>query len=109
MAGADPFFEALAQATEPAAEEAPNRVQSRVYSALMRAAEAEGPLCTLAESKDAGHGLCVFEELVRITPLGEKPQRFNYCRICHARVLAETVENAPIYWPHCPYVRFQGR
>jgi hypothetical protein len=24
-------------------------------------------------------------------------------------VLGERVENAPIYWPGCPYVDFQGR
>jgi hypothetical protein len=29
--------------------------------------------------------------------------------VCHARVLAERLEHAPIYWPHCPYVRFQNR
>jgi hypothetical protein len=51
----------------------------------------------------------VFEEIVRIAPVGEAPERVNWCRVCHARVLGERVENAPIYWAHCPYVRFQNR
>jgi hypothetical protein len=27
--------------------------------------------------------------------------------VCHARVLAEPIANAPIYWRHCPYDEFQ--
>jgi hypothetical protein len=33
----------------------------------------------------------------------------NPCQVCHARMLAEHLDNAPIYWPHCPYVKFQEK
>jgi hypothetical protein len=51
----------------------------------------------------------VFEDLVQIAPVGESLKSRNPCRVCHARVLGENVEDAPIWWPHCPYVRFQNR
>jgi hypothetical protein len=112
MAAADPldlFFDQLAEACDTAQVRAPSRLKSRTYSALVSTIQQQTPLCTLAESRSAGRGLCVFEELVRIAPVGETLQRANYCRVCHARVLGEAVEDAPIYWPNCPYVRFQNR
>ena len=66
-----------------------------------------GPLASLTESKARGGKLCVFEQLVRIAPLGETVKSLNICRVCHARVLAEHFENPPIYWSGCPYVRFK--
>jgi hypothetical protein len=30
----------------------------------------------------------------------------NPCRICHARILGERLEKAPIFWPGCPYSEF---
>ena len=105
----DLFFEELAEATDAIPVAAPSRLKSLIYSSLVQTAQQEAPLCTLSESKEHGGGLCVFEEIVRIAPVGEAPERVNWCRICHARVLGERVENAPIYWPHCPYVRFQNR
>lgn len=87
----------------------PARVKSRVYSNLIRRMRAEGPLEDLAQTRQAGRGLCVFEELVRIAPVGQRPKGWQYCTVCHARILAESIENAPIYWGHCPYVRFQNR
>ena len=54
------------------------------------------------------HELCVFEELVRIAPVGEAAKSLNICRICHARVLAEHMGNAPIYWSGCPYVELKN-
>ena len=103
-------FEALANATvSPGEERAPSRLKSRVYSALVRRQAAHGPLLGLRGCKSAGRDLCVFEELVRIAPVGERLDSLNYCRVCHARVLAERYENAPIWWAGCPYVRFQGR
>ena len=86
---------------------APARVKSRVYSHLIRRMQASGPLEDIAQTREAGHGLCVFEELVRIAPVGQKAKRLYYCSVCHARILAEAVEGAPIYWGHCPYVEFQ--
>jgi len=103
-------FEDLAskmEANAPAEPATPSRLKSRLYSALIRRQEESGPLASLAAAKTTGRGLCVFEELVRISPVGEKGKSFNCCRLCHARVLAETLEKAPIYWKHCPYVGFQ--
>ena len=88
---------------------APSRLKSRIYSALLDRQQQEGPLLSLSRVKAEGGKLCVFEELVQISPLGEKAKQPNLCRFCHARVLAETIENAPVYWPGCPYARFQNR
>ncbi len=87
---------------------APTRLKSRIYSALLRRQRQEGPLLSLSKVKASGRKLCVFEELVQIAPLGETAKQTNFCRICHARILAETIENAPVYWPGCPYARFQN-
>ncbi len=102
----DRAFETLAAATPE--QSAPPSLKSRTYSALMAREAESGPLLGLAAVKSGGRRLCVFEELVRIAPVGEK-KGFNYCRICHARVLAEHMDSAPIYWPGCPYVGFQRR
>jgi hypothetical protein len=67
---------------------------------------ATGPLASLTQTRAAGYGLCFFEDLVRIAPMGEQLKSLNICRVCHARVLAEHLEKAPIYWPNCPYVNF---
>ncbi len=106
------FFEHLADAVKP--EEvigtaASSRLKSRIYSALIQRQAASGPLAGLSETKASGHGLCIFEDLVRIAPIGEKLNSSNPCRVCHARVLAELFENPPIYWPNCPYVHFKAR
>lgn len=102
------FLERMDEAdwTEPAS--APARLKAKVYSALMQRAAETGPLLSLTETKACGHNLCVFEEFVRIAPLGEGPKLLNICRVCHARVLAEHMENAPIYWNGCPYVEFKN-
>lgn len=105
------FFTSLAAVTDAARRapgRAPARAKSRVYSALVTAQASEGPLLDLTATWSAGHGLCVFETLLRLVPAGERV-RPNPCRTCHARVLAERLEAAPIYWPHCPYVTFQNR
>ena len=93
----------------PETPRASSRLKSRIYSALVERQAESGPLATLTQSKAAGHGLCVFEALVQIAPLPEKAKSVNICRICHARVLAEKMENAPIWWPSCPYADFQNR
>lgn len=90
-------------------QRAPARLKSRIYSRMIEGFAATGPLRSLTETKASGAALCVFEELVRIAPVGEAAKSKNCCRVCHARVLAERIESAPIYWPHCPYVRFQNR
>jgi hypothetical protein len=108
----DQWFDALASETDvPRKHErrASSTLKSRAYSALVKRQQESGPLERLDQTKAEGAGLCVFEELVRLSRAGEKVQSVNYCRVCHARVLGEHVENAPIYWAHCPYVRFQNR
>jgi hypothetical protein len=106
----DIHFERLAgalEADQPDTHPSLSRLKAKIYSSLTRQQEKSGPLMGLQETKDAGSGLCVFEELVRISPVGEKAKSFNCCRLCHARLLAEQLEKAPIYWGGCPYVDFQ--
>ncbi len=88
--------------TEPT--KAPSRLKARIYSALMQQEVETGPLMGLSETHAGGAKLCVFEQLVRIAPVGETAKSLNICRVCHARFLAESFENPPIYWPGCPYV-----
>jgi hypothetical protein len=88
---------------------APSRLKSRIYSALVQRQAEAGPLLSLSRTEAGGRQLCVFEELVRVAPVGEQVESLNFCRICHARVLGERIERAPIYWSGCPYVRFQNR
>ena len=88
---------------------APARLKSRIYSALIERQQSDGPLLSLSEVKARGRRLCVFEELVQIAPVGESTKQPNFCRVCHARILAENVENAPVYWSGCPYAQFQNR
>jgi hypothetical protein len=97
----------LELAKETGALEAPHKLQARLYSALIAEQEKSGPLRSLPATKMAGYGLCVFEELVRIAPVGAAAKQPFICWRCHARVLAEHLENAPIWWPHCPYSEFQ--
>lgn len=87
---------------------APSKLKSQIYSALMLRQAVSGPLPSLTQTRASGHGLCFFEELVHITPAGERMKSLNICRVCHGRVLAEHLEKAPIYRPNCPYVKFQG-
>ena len=88
---------------------APSRLKSRIYSALLEQQRKDGPLLSLSEVKAHGRKLCVFEELVQIAPVGEVIKQPNFCRVCHARILAENIENAPVYWPGCPCAQFQNR
>ena len=101
------WFERLAEAdTHVANERAPATLKSRVYSALVARMAESGPLLDLAETKDAGAHLCVFEHVLTVLPLGSDIRSMNPCRICHARVLGERLEHAPIFWPGCPYSEF---
>jgi len=103
------FFEQVADGVElpSALVKAPSKLKSQIYSMLTVRQAATGPLASLTQTKAAGHGLCFFEERVRMAPVGERVKSLNICRVCHARVLAEHVEKAPLYWPNCPYVKFQ--
>ena len=108
----DKLFEWLSEESDPKEDStasAPSRLKARVYSALLQRQVEAGPLMSLTETEAGGHALCIFEKLVEISPVGETLKSLNYCRVCHARVAAEKIENAPIYWPHCPYSQFQNR
>jgi hypothetical protein len=93
-------LEANAQPTR-----APARLRSRIYSALVNRLSEAGPLLSLSASEAAGAQLCVFEKALAALP-GEQIGSKNPCRVCHARVLGERLEWAPIYWPGCPYADF---
>ena len=105
----DEFFDRLAETAplDSGPAGAPAKLRSQIYSRLVSRQAAAGGLASFTESKAAGYGLCFFEELVRIAPVGETAKTLNICRVCHARVLAEHMDRAPIYWPNCPYSQFQ--
>lgn len=89
-------------------ERTPARLKSRVYSAVIQELASTGPLLDLKESRDEGRQLCVFEQAVAVLPVGADVRAKNPCRICHARVLGERMDHAPIFWPGCPYSEFHN-
>lgn len=110
MTNPEEFFEKVFADADPAGrsgDRAPARLKSRTLSRLALRQAESGPLLSIRETKAAGRGLCFFEELARLAPSSEKFKRRNFCRACHARKLAEMLEQAPIHWPHCPYSEFQ--
>jgi hypothetical protein len=105
----DLWFERLADASDPVKEErTPARLKSRIYSALVARMADTGPLLDLPSTIAAGGHLCVFEKALTVLPLAGDLQSMNPCRICHARVLGERMERAPIFWPGCPYSEFHN-
>ena len=105
----DRFFTKLVEETdgiESESQEAPARLKSRIYSALVTHLAEAGPLLSLTATKKAGRSLCVFEAALTQAPVGERARAMNACSVCHARILAEYLESAPIFWPHCPYAQF---
>ena len=105
----DLWLERVADATRRVQEErTPARLKSRIYSAFVARMADTGPLLDLSRTKEAGGQLCVFENVLAVLPLGADLQSKNPCRICHARVLGERVERAPIFWPGCPYSEFHN-
>jgi hypothetical protein len=105
----DRWFERLAEATGDGTQErAPARLNSKIYSALLARMAESGSLLDLTETKRAGGRLCVFENFLTVLPVGAEIRSMNPCRICHARVLGERMEHAPIFWPGCPYSDFHN-
>lgn len=88
-------------------EPAPRHLKAKVYSALVNRQAKTGRLMSLTEIGAGGGRLCIFEKLVQIAPVGEAVKSLNFCRVCHARVFAEHMNNPPIYWSGCPYVEFK--
>ncbi len=106
-----PDFEAqlvalLSLSTE--SEPAPSSLKARLYSALIRKQQETGALASLDQSVSAGQDICVFEKLVQIAPLSDNAKSPFFCQVCHARILAEHFDNAPIFWDGCPYVKFKN-
>jgi len=101
------FMEKIATVDLRELEPAPASLKARVYSALLERQVETGRLESLTKSHAHGHELCVFEHLVRISPVGETAKSLNICRVCHARMLAERMDHPPIYWPGCPYAEFK--
>jgi hypothetical protein len=103
----DLWLERLVEETGGLTSEcAPARLKSRVYSALVAQMAESGPLLDLVDSKEFGARLCVFETALTVLPFGTAVGSMNPCRICHARLLGERMEHAPIFWPGCPYSEF---
>lgn len=94
---------------DPSTERAPARLKSRIYSALVNRLSKTAPLLSLPATKAEGAQLCVFEELLTRLPVSDGAKSRNPCRVCHARVLGERLERAPIFWPHCPYAAFHDK
>jgi len=106
----DRWFEQLVDATgDVTGDSAPARLESKVYSALVAQMAESGSLLDLTETKKAGGRLCVFEQILAVAPPATSIQSRNPCRICHARLLGERMEHAPIFWPGCPYADFHRR
>lgn len=103
------WMEQLAELTDETTGLAPSCLKSQIYSRLILEQEQDGPLLGLKETAAAGRALCVYEKLIEILPQQPALQSFQYCKVCHARVAGENIENAPIYWAHCPYCEFQNR
>jgi hypothetical protein len=100
-------FDLLLSAGEQTGERAPSSLKARLYSALIRKQKESGPLASVHASVRAGHSICVFEKLVQIAPVDEKAKAPFFCEVCHARVVAEHFDDAPIFWAGCPYVGFK--
>lgn len=103
----DPWFERVAELTgEGAPEHAPPTLRSKTYSAIVSRMAEAGPLLDLPATRAAGGRLCVFETAVAALPVRTKLHSLNPCTVCHARILGERIDNAPIFWPGCPYSEF---
>jgi hypothetical protein len=107
----DRSFERLAKLTDVDAQKpqrAPAKLRARIYSELVRRMAASGPLLSLTATKADGRRLCVFEEALAAMPIGERAKAANPCGVCHARVLGERLDRAPIFWRACPYSEFHN-
>ncbi|HKT71178.1 MAG TPA: hypothetical protein VJP83_17145 [Terriglobales bacterium] len=88
-------------------EAAPTSLKARLYTRLVREQQKSGQLASLEATVAAGHGVCVFEKLVQIAPVGDRLKTPFFCGVCHARTLGEHFDRPPIFWSNCPYVAFK--
>lgn len=88
-------------------ERAPSSLKARLYTNFVRRQQESGALASLDRSVASGQGICVFETMVQIAPVGERAKSPFFCQTCHARILAEHFDHPPIFWPNCPYVKFK--
>ena len=100
-------FRSLLAASVEQADHAPSSLKARLFTGLVHRQQESGRLASLDASVSSGQGICVFERLVQIAPVGEAAKSPFFCQVCHARVLAEHFDNPPIFWPNCPYVKFK--
>lgn len=101
----DQFFQSLAEPHDATAP-APARLKSRLYSAIVRESQKKSPLRVLSETRRAGYQLCHWEEIMQLVPGAGS---VNHCHLCGMRLLAESLENAPLPWSGCPYAQFHKR
>jgi len=106
-ASQDMEFRSLLAPSGEQLERAPSSLKARLYTSFVHKQRESGPLASLDASVTSGQGICVFEKLVQISPVGEKAKSPFFCQTCHARILAEHFDHPPIFWPNCPYVKFQ--
>jgi hypothetical protein len=105
----DLWFERLAAAVgDDTRERAPARLKSKIYSALLTRLAEDGPLFDLKDTKNTCGQLCVFERMLTVAPRASGISAMNPCRVCHARVLGESMDHAPIFWQGCPYSDFHN-
>jgi len=104
----DLWFEGLGGTSETTLERAPAQLKSKIYSALVMRMADSAPLLDLIETKKEGGHLCVFEHSLARLPVGAQIRSMNPCRMCHARMLGERMDHAPIFWPGCPYSEFHN-
>jgi len=101
------FRELLSEAQIEIGGRASSSLKARLYTTLIHEQQKSGPLTSLDETVKAGYDICIFEKLVQIAPVNEQAKSHFFCQVCHARVLGEIFDHAPIYWPDCPYVAFK--
>ena len=104
----DLWFENLAASAAEEPERAPARLKSKVYSAVVARLAESGGLLDVKATRESGGELCLFESALAVLPAGSGARSMNPCRICHARVLGERMDHAPIFWPGCPYSEFHN-
>src|SRR5262249_9288656 len=91
------FREMLSKVPKEISRRTPSPLKARLYSALVREQQKSGPLASLDETVAAGHGICVFERLVQISPVGEGAKSPFFCQFCHGRMLAGAFDKPHVF------------